>query len=241
MSGPGAALLEVRELDAYYGRVKALSGVSFTLAPGGITTILGANGAGKTTTLRSISRMVRTEGQIRFAGEPIEACSTEDVVRRGVAHAPEGRGTFAQLTVEENLRLGAWGRRDRAGLGEDFARVFGYFPALHVRRKQQAGTLSGGEQQMLAVARALMLKPRLLLMDEPSLGLAPLIVQEIFRILRAVNAETGVAILLVEQNAALALDLADHVFLMETGRVVMEGPSEVLRRDDSIRKAYLGY
>ena len=158
-----------------------------------------------------------------------------------MAHAPEGRGTFAQLTVEENLRLGAWGRRERAGLEQDFARVFGYFPALHVRRKQQAGTLSGGEQQMLAVARALMLKPRLLLMDEPSLGLAPLIVQEIFRILRAVNAETGVAILLVEQNAALALDLADHVFLMETGRVVMEGPSELLRRDDSIRKAYLGY
>jgi branched-chain amino acid transport system ATP-binding protein len=236
-----SALLEVQGLDAYYGRVKALDGVTFTLASGGITTILGANGAGKTTTLRAISRMVRTAGSIRLAGEPIDACSTEDVVRRGVAHAPEGRGTFAQLTVEENLRLGAWGRRDRAGLEQDFARVFGYFPALHVRRKQQAGTLSGGEQQMLAVARALMLKPRLLLMDEPSLGLAPLIVQEIFRILRAVNAETGVAILLVEQNAALALDLADHVFLMETGRVVMAGPSELLRRDDSIRKAYLGY
>ncbi len=236
-----STLLEVQGLEAYYGRVKALNGVTFTLASGGITTILGANGAGKTTTLRAISRMVRTAGSIRFAGEPIEACSTEDVVRRGVAHAPEGRGTFAQLTVEENLRLGAWGRRDRAGLAQDFARVFGYFPALHVRRKQQAGTLSGGEQQMLAVARALMLKPRLLLMDEPSLGLAPLVVQEIFRILRAVNAETGVAILLVEQNAALALDLADHVFLLETGRVVMEGPSELLRRDDSIRKAYLGY
>jgi branched-chain amino acid transport system ATP-binding protein len=236
-----SALLEVQGLEAYYGRVKALDGVTFTLASGGITTILGANGAGKTTTLRAISRMVRTAGSIRFAGESIEACSTEDVVRRGVAHAPEGRGTFAQLTVEENLRLGAWGRRDRAGLEQDFARVFGYFPALHVRRKQQAGTLSGGEQQMLAVARALMLKPQLLLMDEPSLGLAPLIVQEIFRILRAVNAETGVAILLVEQNAALALDLADQVFLMETGRVVMEGPSELLRRDDSIRKAYLGY
>jgi len=234
-------LLEVQGLDAYYGRVKALDGVTFSLAAGGITTILGANGAGKTTTLRAISRMVRTEGQIRFAGEPIETCSTEEVVRRGVAHAPEGRGTFAQLTVEENLRLGAWGRRDRAGLEQEFARVFGYFPALQVRRKQQAGTLSGGEQQMLAVARALMLRPRLLLMDEPSLGLAPLIVQEIFRILRAVNAETGVAILLVEQNAALALDLADHVFLMETGRVVMEGPSGLLRRDDSIRKAYLGY
>ena len=236
-----SALLEVQGLEAFYGRIKALDGVSFTLADGGITTILGANGAGKTTTLRAISRMVRTTGSIRFAGEPIDACSTEDVVRRGVAHAPEGRGTFAHLTVEENLRLGAWGRRDRAGLERDFERMFGYFPALGARRKQQAGTLSGGEQQMLALARALMLRPRLLLMDEPSLGLAPLIVQEIFRILRAVNAETGVGILLVEQNAALALELADHVFLLETGRVAMAGPSELLRRDDSIRRSYLGY
>ena len=236
-----SALLEVQGLEAYYGHVRALNGVSFTLAAGGITTILGANGAGKTTTLRAISRMVRTEGSIRFAGEPIEACSTEDLVRRGVAHAPEGRGTFTHLTVEENLRLGAWGRRDPAGVRQDFERVFAYFPMLEVRRKQQAGTLSGGEQQMLAVARALMLRPRLLLMDEPSLGLAPLIVREIFRILRAVNAETGVSILLVEQNAALALDLADHVFLLETGRVVMDGPSEALRRDESIRKSYLGY
>ena len=236
-----SALLEVHGLEAYYGHVRALNGVSFTLAAGGITTILGANGAGKTTTLRAISRMVRTEGSIRFAGEPIEACSTEDLVRRGVAHAPEGRGTFTHLTVEENLRLGAWGRRDPAGVRQDFERMFAYFPVLEVRRKQQAGTLSGGEQQMLAVARALMLRPRLLLMDEPSLGLAPLIVREIFRILRAVNAETGVGILLVEQNAALALDLADHVFLLETGRVVMDGPSEALRRDESIRKSYLGY
>jgi branched-chain amino acid transport system ATP-binding protein len=236
-----SALLEVQGLAAYYGHVRALNGVSFTLAAGGITTILGANGAGKTTTLRAISRMVRTEGSIRFAGEPIEACSTEDLVRRGVAHAPEGRGTFTHLTVEENLRLGAWGRRDPAGVRQDFERMFAYFPVLEVRRKQQAGTLSGGEQQMLAVARALMLRPRLLLMDEPSLGLAPLIVREIFRILRAVNAETGVGILLVEQNAALALDLADHVFLLETGRVVMDGPSEALRRDESIRKSYLGY
>jgi len=236
-----SALLEVEGLEAYYGRVKALDGVSFKLADRGITTILGANGAGKTTTLRAISRMVRTTGRIRFAGEAIDGCSTEDVVRRGVAHAPEGRGTFAHLTVEENLRLGAWGRRDRAGLEQDRDRIYGYFPALRARRKQQAGTLSGGEQQMLAVARALMLKPRLLLMDEPSLGLAPLIVQEIFRILREVNAETGVGILLVEQNAALALGLADHVFLLETGRVVMDGPAELLRRDDSIRRAYLGY
>ena len=236
-----SALLQVDALEAYYGRARALDGVSFALADGGITTVLGANGAGKTTLLRAISRMVRTAGTIRFAGERIDGCTTEEVVQRGVAHAPEGRGTFTHLTVEENLRLGAWGRRDRAELERDRERVYGYFPVLHVRRRQQAGTLSGGEQQMLAVARALMLGPRLLLLDEPSLGLAPLVVQEIFRILRDVNAETGVAILLVEQNAALALDLADHVFLLETGRVVMDGPSERLRRDDAIRRAYLGY
>jgi branched-chain amino acid transport system ATP-binding protein len=235
------ALLEVQDLEAFYGRTKALHGVSFSLAPGGITTILGANGAGKTTTLRAISRMVRTSGSIRFEGQPLEGRATEDVVQLGIAHAPEGRGTFVHLTVEENLRLGAWGRRERGGLAEDFERVFGYFPVLRERSRQMAGTLSGGEQQMLAVARALMLRPRLLLLDEPSLGLAPLVVREIFRILRTVNQEGGVTILLVEQNAALALDLADHVFLLETGRVVMDGPSDVLRRDDAIRRAYLGY
>ena len=240
-AAPGSALLEVQNLEAYYGRTQALHGVSFSMAAGGITTILGANGAGKTTTLRSISRMVRTAGDIRFEGQPLEGRATEDVVQLGIAHAPEGRGTFIHLTVEENLRLGAWARRDRDGLGEDFERVFGYFPVLRERRKQMAGTLSGGEQQMLAVARALMLRPRLLLLDEPSLGLAPLVVREIFRILRTVNKEGGVTILLVEQNAALALDLADHVFLLETGRVVLDGPSDVLRKDDAIRRAYLGY
>lgn len=236
-----SALLEVQGLEAYYGRTKALHGVSFSMAHGGITTILGANGAGKTTTLRAISRMVRTNGSIRFDGRPIEQCATEDVVRLGVAHAPEGRGTFTHLTVEENLQLGTWGRADRASIEQAFERVYGYFPVLRERSQQPAGTLSGGEQQMLAVARALMLGPRLLLLDEPSLGLAPLIVNEIFRILRAANRESGVSILLVEQNASLALDLADHVFLLETGRVVMEGPSEVLRKDDAIRKSYLGY
>ena len=235
-----SALLEVHDLEAFYGRTKALHGVSFSMTAGGITTILGANGAGKTTTLRAISRMVRTAGTIRFAGQPLDHRATEDVVQLGIAHAPEGRGTFVHLTVEENLRLGAWGRRDRRGLDEDFERVFGYFPVLRERRRQTGSTLSGGEQQMLAVARALMLRPRLLLLDEPSLGLAPMIVREIFRILRAVNRE-GVTILLVEQNAALALDLADHVFLLETGRIVLEGPSEVLRKDDAIRRAYLGY
>jgi branched-chain amino acid transport system ATP-binding protein len=236
-----SALLEVQDLEAFYGRTKALHGVSFSMAAGGITTILGANGAGKTTTLRAISRMVRTAGGISFDGQSLDGRATEDVVRLGVAHAPEGRGTFVGLTVEENLRLGAWGRRGRSGLEADFERVFGYFPVLRERRRQAAGTLSGGEQQMLSVARALMLRPRLLLLDEPSLGLAPLVVREIFRILKAVNQDAGVTILLVEQNAALALDLADHVFLLETGRVVMEGPSEVLRNDDAIRRAYLGY
>ena len=235
-----SALLEVHDLEAFYGRTKALHGVSFSMTAGGITTILGANGAGKTTTLRAISRMVRTTGAIRFQGEPLDRRATEDVVQLGIAHAPEGRGTFVHLTVEENLRLGAWGRLDRRGLDEDFERVFGYFPVLRERRRQTGSTLSGGEQQMLAVARALMLRPRLLLLDEPSLGLAPMIVREIFRILRAVNRE-GVTILLVEQNAAMALDLADHVFLLETGRIVLEGPSEVLRKDDAIRRAYLGY
>ena len=236
-----STLLEVANLEAFYGRTKALHGVSFTMAAGGITTILGANGAGKTTTLRAISRMLRTTGTIRFDGRSLDEIATEDVVRLGVAHAPEGRGTFTHLSVEENLKLGAWGRSDRSSLAADFERVYGYFPVLRHRSQQAAGTLSGGEQQMLAVARALMLRPRLLLLDEPSLGLAPLIVREIFGILRAVNKDSGVSILLVEQNAALALDLADHVFRLEPGRVVMDGPSDVLRTDDAVRKSYLGY
>jgi branched-chain amino acid transport system ATP-binding protein len=236
-----SALLEARDLSAFYNSVQVLRDVSFSLAPGGITTILGANGAGKTTTLRAISRMVRTTGSLRFEGRSIEQLATEDVVRLGIAHAPEGRGTFTDLSVEENLRLGAWGRRNHSPVAADIERMYGYFPMLRERRRLPAGTLSGGEQQMLAVARALMLAPRLLLLDEPSLGLAPLTVREIFRILRAVSVETGVAILLVEQNAALALELADHVFLLETGRIVVEGPSAVLRRDDAIRRAYLGY
>jgi branched-chain amino acid transport system ATP-binding protein len=236
-----SALLEVKDLEAFYGRTKALHGVSFSMTAGGITTILGANGAGKTTTLRAISRMVRTTGTITFDGNRLDQRTTENVVQLGIAHAPEGRGTFVHLTVEENLRLGAWAQRKGGNLADDFARVFNYFPVLEARRHQAAGTLSGGEQQMLAVARALMLRPRLLLLDEPSLGLAPMVVREIFRILRAVNKDSGVTILLVEQNATLALQLADHVFLLETGRVVMEGPSEKLKSDDAIRRAYLGY
>ena len=236
-----APILEVANLEAFYGRTKALHGVSFAMEPGGITTILGANGAGKTTTLRSISGMVRTAGTITFAGARIDGRATEDVVALGIAHVPQGRGTFMDLTVEENLRVGSYPRKDKGRIAADFERVYGFFPRLRERHRQLAGTLSGGEQQMLAVSRALMLNPRLMLLDEPSLGLAPLVVQEIFRILRAVNRESGVSILLVEQNAKLALDLADHVFLLETGRVVMSGPSAVLAQDDAIRRSYLGY
>ena len=235
------AILEVEKLEAFYGRTKALHGVSFAMEEGGITTVLGANGAGKTTTLRAISAMVKTGGSIRFAGQPIEGKATEQIVAMGIAHVPEGRGTFVDLTVEENLRIGMYARRDKRSAGRDMERVLELFPILGQRRKQNAGILSGGEQQMLAVARALMLGPRLLLLDEPSLGLAPLVVREIFRILRAINQESRVSILLVEQNASIALDLADHVFLMETGRVVLAGTSDVLRRDDAIRRSYLGY
>jgi branched-chain amino acid transport system ATP-binding protein len=235
------ALLEVEGLEAFYGRTRILHGVSFAMEDGGITTVLGANGAGKTTTLRAISAMVRTAGVIRFAGQRIDGRATEDIVGLRIAHVPEGRGTFVDLTVEENLRVGMYARRDRREAAGDLERVLGYFPILHERRRQLAGTLSGGEQQMLAISRALMLRPRLLLLDEPSLGLAPLVVREIFRILRAINQEGGVTLLLVEQNAALALDLADHVFLLETGRVVVSGPSEVLKRDEAIRRSYLGY
>jgi branched-chain amino acid transport system ATP-binding protein len=235
------ALLAVRDLQARYGDTRVLRGVSFDVAEGGITTILGANGAGKTTTLRAVCGMVRTAGEITLAGQRIDGRSTEDVVRLGVAHVPEGRGTFVQLTVEENLRLGAYARRDRRELAAELERVCRYFPVLAERRRQVAGTLSGGEQQMLAVARALMLRPRLLLLDEPSLGLAPLVVREIFRIIRTINREERVSVLLVEQNASLALGLADHAYLMETGTMVTSGPATELRENDAIRRAYLGY
>ena len=235
------AILEVEKLEAFYGRTQALHGVSFAMEEGGITTVLGANGAGKTTTLRAISAMVKTRGSIRFAGTPIDTRATEQIVAMGIAHVPEARGTFVDLTVEENLRIGMYARRDKRHAARDMERVLELFPILRQRRRQLAGTLSGGEQQMLAVGRALMLGPRLLLLDEPSLGLAPLVVREIFRILRAINQESGVSILLVEQNASLALDLADHVFLLETGRVVLSGTSDVLKKDDAIRRSYLGY
>jgi branched-chain amino acid transport system ATP-binding protein len=236
-----AALLEVKELSAGYGSTPVLHGVGLEVADGGITTVLGANGAGKTTLLRALCGMIKPVGQIRLQGKAINGRATEDIVRLGVAHVPDGRGTFLDLTTEENLKLGAYTRKDRKGVAEDFERVFAYFPRLQERRHQQAGTLSGGEQQMLAIARALMLRPRLLLLDEPSFGLAPLVVQDIFRIMRRINQEEGVSMLLVEQNATLALDLADHVYLLETGRVVVSGPSSVIRNDEAVRRSYLGY
>jgi branched-chain amino acid transport system ATP-binding protein len=235
------ALLEVQGLKAFYGQTQALHDVSFSLEEGGITTLLGANGAGKTTTLRAICAMVRTQGSIQFDGKPIERWSTEDIVRLGVGHVPEGRGTFVNLSVDENLRAAAYTRRDHQAAARDLEMVLTYFPILRQRLKQQAGTLSGGEQQMLAISRALMLRPRLMLLDEPSFGLAPLIVQEIFRIMRRINEEAKVSMLLVEQNAALALDLADHAYVLETGRVVMSGAAGVVKSDEAIRKSYLGY
>jgi branched-chain amino acid transport system ATP-binding protein len=235
------AILEVRGLLAAYGDVQALHGLDFSLEEGGVTTLLGANGAGKTTTLRALCGMVRTSGDIMFAGRRITGWSTEDIVRLGIAHVPQGRGTFVRVTVEENLQLGAMTRRDRAGIAGDMERIYGYFPILKKRRLQQAGTLSGGEQQMLAVGRALMLRPRLMLLDEPSFGLAPLVIRELFDILAGINREEGVSMLVVEQNAALALALADRAYLIETGRIVMSGPARDIRENDDVRRCYLGY
>jgi branched-chain amino acid transport system ATP-binding protein len=236
-----AMLLEVKQLSAGYGPTPVLHDVGLEVAEGGITTVLGANGAGKTTLLRALCGMIRSVGQVRLRDQAINGRATEDIVRLGVAHVPDGRGTFLDLTTEENLKLGAYTRKDKQGVAEDLDRVFGHFPRLKERCYQQAGTLSGGEQQMLAISRALMLRPRLLLLDEPSFGLAPLVVQDIFRIMRRINQEQGVSMLLVEQNATLALDLADHVYLLETGRVVISGPSSVIRNDEAVRRSYLGY
>jgi branched-chain amino acid transport system ATP-binding protein len=234
-------ILEAKGLAAFYGPIQALFGLDFAVADGGVTALLGPNGAGKTTTLRALSGLIRRDGDIRFRGKPIGALSTEAIARLGVAHVPDGRGTFTDLTVDENLRLGAYLRSDRNGVKEDFDRVFGYFPLLAARRREQAGRLSGGEQQMLAISRALLMRPSLLMLDEPSFGLAPLAVAEIFRILASINRNEGVSILIVEQNASLALDLADHAVLIETGRAAMSGPSQAIRADDAVRRAYLGY
>jgi branched-chain amino acid transport system ATP-binding protein len=235
------ALLEVKGLHAAYGQTRVLHGLDFALEQGSITALLGANGAGKTTTLRALCAMVKTQGEIRFEGRRVEHRATEDIVRLGVAHVPDGRGTFLNLSTEENLRLGGYVRRDKQAVESDLERMFGYFPRLKERRRQQAGTLSGGEQQMLAVSRALMLAPKLMLLDEPSFGLAPLLVRELFGILREINQRERVSMLLVEQNAAMALDLADHAYLIETGRVVLEGTSQQLKSNDSVRRSYLGY
>ncbi len=235
------AVLEAKNICAYYGPTQVLFGLDVTLAEGGITTMLGANGAGKTTMLRALCGMVRATGEIRFQGDSVIGQATEDIVRRGVAHVPEGRGTFTRQTVEENLQIGAMSRRGRAAIAADIERVYALFPRLKERRNQQAGTLSGGEQQMLAIGRALMLRPRLMLLDEPSFGLAPMIVAEMFEILRALNKSEKVSMLLVEQNAALALDLADHAYLIETGRLVRSGPAAQIRGDENIRRSYLGY
>jgi branched-chain amino acid transport system ATP-binding protein len=230
-----APLLELRGVAARYGPVQALHDVSLTVDEGEVVAVLGANGAGKTTTLRAISGTVRRSGEVLFAGKPIPR-TPEGVARSRIAHVPEGRGTFAELSVRDNLRLGAYTARNG-----DFARAYEYFPWLRDRAHQAAGTLSGGEQQMLAVARALMLRPRLLLLDEPSLGLAPMIVRELFGIVRALNEDEGVAVLVVEQNALVALAAARRAYVLEAGRVAVAGASDELRENESVRRSYLGY
>ena len=234
-------LLNVRDLRAYYGQVQALHGLEFELREGSMTTLLGANGAGKTTTLRAICNMIRSTGSIEFEGNKLGSRTTENIVRLGIAHVPQGRGTFTTLTVEENLQLGAITRKDKAAIASDIERMYDHFPVLKQRYLQQAGTLSGGEQQMLAVARALMLRPRLMLLDEPSLGLAPLIVRDLFKILGKINREDKVTILVVEQNAQLALELADKAYVIETGRIVMSGTADEIANNEDVRKSYLGY
>jgi branched-chain amino acid transport system ATP-binding protein len=232
-------LLEVSGLTARYGQVEVLHGVTFNVERGEVVVILGANGAGKTTTLRAICQMVHTNGTISLDGNDIAGKATTDIVRTGVAHVPQGRGTLNDLSVEDNLLAGAYVRRDRE-VGQDIDRWFDMFPRLRERRTQLAGSLSGGEQQMLAVARALMSRPKLLLLDEPSLGLAPLIVQDIFRTFQELNKE-GMTMLVVEQNANVALDVADRAYVLEAGETVLSGNADDLRHDDAVRKAYLGY
>jgi branched-chain amino acid transport system ATP-binding protein len=234
-----AAVLELEDVEARYGPVRALSGVSLTVGEGELVAVLGANGAGKTTTLRAISGTVRRRGSIRFGGRSI-ARSPEGVARAGVAHVPEGRGTFTELSVRENLRLGGY-TQSRSGARDAHERVVHYFPWMARRTDQPAGTLSGGEQQMLALGRALMQRPRLLLLDEPSLGLAPIIVRELYEIVRRLNQEEGLAVLVVEQNAMLALDVAARAYVLEAGRVALEGTSDELRRNEAVRRSYLGY
>jgi branched-chain amino acid transport system ATP-binding protein len=234
-----ASILELRGVKAFYGQSEVLHGIDMAVEDGGMTVLLGANGAGKTTTLRAVCGMVRSEGEIVFSGQQLHRRTTEEIAQLGIAHVPEGRGTFVGLTVEENLRLGGYTRTDRPDAS--MASMYGYFPILAQRRRQQAGSLSGGEQQMLAIARALMMSPRLLVLDEPSFGLAPRIVDEIFAIVTRIQHEEHVSVLLVEQNASLALELADHAYLLETGYVVTSGTAKALADDPQIRRSYLGY
>jgi len=236
-----STLLELSGVEARYGPIKALHGVSLTVAEGEIVALLGANGAGKTTTLRAVSGTVRHSGEIVFEGRQISRAGPDAVARAGVAHVPEGRGLFAELSVWENLRMGAYVRGERRTLRQEAPRVFKYFPWMERRRDQQAGTLSGGEQQMLALARALVGRPRLLMLDEPSLGLAPTIVQEIFRIVKELNTDDGLTVLVVEQNANVALNAAARAYVLEVGQVAIEGDSAELRRHEGVRKSYLGY
>jgi branched-chain amino acid transport system ATP-binding protein len=236
-----STLLHTHALHAGYGLTEVLHGIDIEVPTGGVVAILGANGAGKTTLLRAILKVVRARGTVEFQGERIDGLVTEEIVRLGIGHVPDGRGTFTGLTVEDNLRLGAYTRRDRPAIAADTEQVFHYFPRLKERRRQLAGTLSGGEQQMLAVSRALMLRPRLLLLDEPSFGLAPKVVEEIFAIFRAIRQEQKVGILLVEQNAKLALELADFAYLLETGQVVLSGAAAKLKANDAVRNSYLGH
>jgi branched-chain amino acid transport system ATP-binding protein len=236
-----SAVLEVEDLRAYYGQVEVLRGLGFSLAEGSVTTLLGANGAGKTTTLRAICNMIRCSGTIRLDGKPLTGRATEKIAKLGVAHVPQGRGTFTHMSVAENLQLGAVTRRDMKGIATDVERMYAYFPKLKERRDQQAGTLSGGEQQMLAVARALMLRPRLMLLDEPSFGLAPLVVLHLFNILRQINSDEKVTILIVEQNAQLSLEIASYAYVIETGQIVMSGDAKQVADNEDIRRSYLGY
>jgi branched-chain amino acid transport system ATP-binding protein len=233
------ALLELEDVEARYGPVHVLHGISLAVEEGSVVTVLGPNGAGKTTTLRAISGMVRRSGRITFGGRRLDRLGPDAVARLGVAHVPEGRGTFSELTVWENLKLGAYTRR--GSIDKELERVFTYFPWLSERRRQEAGTLSGGEQQMLALARAFVLRPRLLLLDEPSLGLAPVLVAELFRIIRELNEDEGLTVLVVEQNAHLALQAAQAGYVLEAGRLVLAGTSDELQADDAVRRSYLGY
>jgi branched-chain amino acid transport system ATP-binding protein len=235
------SLVEVEGLHASYGPVHVIEGIDFSIDKGRRMALLGPNGAGKTTVLRALSGMVKTSGTVQFDGQSLAGVATADVARRGIAHVPDGRGTLGPLTVEENLRLGAYVRRDGADVKEDLGRCYDWFPRLEERRRQAAGSLSGGEQQMLAVARALMLRPRLLMLDEPSLGLAPIVTRELFKVLGQICDEQGMTVLLVEQNANLALDFADHAYVLESGRIALSGEADEIKGDEEVRRSYLGY